>query len=103
MKTDERRRFPRYPFRAPVKIEWGSRVMKSQTRLLSQRGMFVESPDPFSIGETFSAVILLHEPVRVNCVVRMVEPGQGMGVEFVEVPPEVQEELGKQVALLTGQ
>lgn len=102
METDERRRFPRYPFRAPVKIEWGSQVLNSHTRLLSQGGMFVESSDPLWIGATFSAVIQLHRPVRVNCVVRMIESGEGMGVEFVDVSPEVREQLGKQVALLAG-
>jgi len=62
--------------------------------------MFIESHDPFWVGATFSVVIALENPVRVDCVVRMVEAGEGMGVEFLQLSAEARAELERRVALL---
>ncbi len=43
----------------------------------------VSIQDPLWIGANFSARLNLEEPLRVDCVVRRVEPAQGMGVSFV--------------------
>jgi len=76
----ERRWAPRYSFRTGLDIEWGSAVLRASTRDVSSSGMFIESSDPLWIGAGFSASLLLQDPVRVDCRVRRVEPGLGMGV-----------------------
>lgn len=76
----ERRWAPRYTFRAGLEIEWGSAVLRASTRDVSASGMFIESADPLWIGAGFSANLQLDQPVRVDCRVRRVVPGHGMGV-----------------------
>lgn len=76
----ERRWAPRYSFRAGVDIEWGSAILRASTRDVSASGMFIESTDPLWIGAGFSANLQLEQPVRVDCRVRRIEPGLGMGV-----------------------
>src|SRR5262249_54424242 len=85
----ERRWAPRYSFRAELDIEWGSVVLRASTRDVSASGMFIESADPLWIGAGFSANLDLGQPVRVDCRVRRIEPGLGMGVS-VSVPGEQQ-------------
>jgi hypothetical protein len=76
----ERRWAPRYAFRANLEIEWGSAVLRAFTRDISASGMFIESEEPLWIGAGFSAQIGLELPLKVNCFVRRIEPGRGMGV-----------------------
>jgi PilZ domain-containing protein len=86
----ERRWAPRYNFRTGLDIEWGSAVLRASTRDVSASGMFIESTDPLWIGAGFSANLQLEYPVRVDCRVRRVEPGLGMGVS-VSFPQEQQQ------------
>ena len=76
----ERRWAPRFSFRTSLDIEWGSAVLRASTRDISASGMFIESADPLWVGAGFTANLQLERPVRVDCFVRRVEPGQGMGV-----------------------
>jgi PilZ domain len=76
----ERRWAQRYSFRAPLEIEWGSAVLRGSTRDISSNGMFIESTDPLWVGAGFTANIALEQLVRVDCFVKRVEPGRGMGV-----------------------
>ena len=76
----ERRWAPRYAFRAAVEIEWGSAVLRASTRDISTNGMFIESPDTLWIGAGFTARLTLDHPVKVDCFVKRIEPGRGMGV-----------------------
>jgi len=78
----ERRWAPRYRFHADLEIEWGSSVMRARTRDVSANGMFIESLDPLWVGAGFSAQLTLDQPVRLNCSVKRVEPGRGMGVSI---------------------
>lgn len=98
MSGAERRRFVRYPFGCPVQIQYGSQVLQARTRLISIGGMFVEHPEPLWVGASFSAKLLLPDTIAVDCVVRVVEAGQGMGVEFVELSPEARAQLEELVA-----
>jgi len=45
--------------------------------------MFVELPDPLWVGASFSAQLMVWKPLRVDCLVRWVDPGRGMGVSVV--------------------
>jgi hypothetical protein len=76
----ERRWAPRYNFRASLDIEWGSAVLRASTRDISSNGMFIESSDPLWVGAGFTASLQLDRPVKVDCFVKRVEPGRGMGV-----------------------
>ncbi|MBS1840740.1 MAG: PilZ domain-containing protein [Acidobacteria bacterium] len=82
MRRFERRWAPRYAFHADLEIEWGSTVLRARTRDVSSNGMFIESADPLWVGAGFSAQLTLDRPVRINCSVKRVEPGRGMGVSI---------------------
>jgi len=86
----ERRWAPRYSFRTGLEIEWGSALLHASTRDVSASGMFIESADPLWVGAGFSANLQLEQPLRVDCRVRRVEPGHGMGVS-VSLPQEQQQ------------
>lgn len=81
-----KRRSPRYSFRARLDVEWGSTALRAEVCDLSREGMMLRIPQPLWVGATFRARMALTEPLEVDCVVRRVVPGQGMGVEFVAVP-----------------
>jgi len=76
----ERRWAPRYLFRAGLEIEWGSAVLRGNTRDISANGMFIEVPDTLWVGAGFTARLKLPQPVKLDCQVKRVEPGLGMGV-----------------------
>jgi len=76
----ERRRAPRYPFQAHLEIEWGSARLKARTRDISVSGMFIESEDVLWVGAGFRARLIADRPVWLECSVKRVEPGLGMGV-----------------------
>ncbi len=76
----ERRWAPRYAFRADLEIEWGSAVLRGNTRDISANGMFIEAADSLWVGAGFTARLNLARPVRLDCSVKRVEPGKGMGV-----------------------
>ncbi len=88
MRQNTGRRSPRYPFRAKLVVEWGSAVLRAEVYDLSAGGMFLRMPQPLWVGATFTAKMALVEPLEVDCVVRRVVPGHGMGVEFVKLPGE---------------
>ena len=76
----ERRWAQRYSFRADLEIEWGSAVLRGSTRDISSNGMFIESSDTLWVGAGFSARLVIDRPVKLDCSVKRVEPGRGMGV-----------------------
>ena len=76
----ERRWAPRYLFRAGLEIEWGSAVLRGNTRDISSNGMFIEVPDTLWVGAGFTARLKLPQPLKLDCQVKRVEPGLGMGV-----------------------
>jgi PilZ domain-containing protein len=76
----ERRRATRFAFRAELDIEWGSALLRGATRDISASGMFIEALDPLWVGAGFTARLKLDRPVQIDCFVKRVEPGRGMGV-----------------------
>jgi hypothetical protein len=90
LRRSERRWAPRYNYRTDLQIEWGSAVLRARTRDISSNGMFIESADPLWVGAGFTAHIGVEMPVKVDCFVKRVEPGLGMGVSVVV--PEGQQE-----------
>ena len=96
----ERRWAPRYDFRATLDIEWGSAVLRANTRDVSSNGMFIESVDPLWVGAGFTASLQLDHPVKVVCFVKRVEPGRGMGVT-VSFPDQQQETYQQLISRLS--
>jgi len=97
----ERRRFPRYPFQSDVEMQWGFETLSALITDISVGGMFIATNNPLWVGASFTAKVVLGEPFSLNCVVRRVLPGRGMGVLFVDVPEETRariENLIKMVA-----
>jgi hypothetical protein len=80
LRRPERRRAPRYPYQASLEIEWGSARLKARTRDISVGGMFIESEDVLWVGAGFRAQLVADSPVWLECSVKRVEPGLGMGV-----------------------
>ncbi len=76
----ERRWAQRYSFRADLEIEWGSAILRGSTRDISSSGMFIEAVEPLWVGAGFTARLELPRPVNLNCFVKRIEPGKGMGV-----------------------
>jgi len=80
LRRPERRKAPRYPYQASLEIEWGSARLKGRTRDISVGGMFIESEDVLWVGAGFRAQLVTDRPVWLECSVKRVEPGLGMGV-----------------------
>jgi len=78
----ERRRAPRYRYQAVLEIEWGSARLNARTRDFSDGGMFIESEDVLWVGADFRARLTMDQPLWLECSVKRVEPGSGMGVSF---------------------
>src|SRR5260370_35780301 len=76
----ERRWARRYSFRANLEIEWGSAILRANTRDVSSNGMFIESADPLWLGAGFTTHLVLDRPFKVDCSVKRVQPGLGTGV-----------------------
>jgi hypothetical protein len=98
----ERRWAPRYSFRADLEIEWGSAVLTGKTRDISTNGMFIEAADTLWIGAGFMARLNVDPPVQVDCSVKRVEPGRGMGVSMAVAQSDQQKYLQDILASLAG-
>jgi hypothetical protein len=94
--TIERRKSLRYKFEGAIAINWGGTVLSGRVREIDSRGMFVEISNPLWIGATFYSQLMADTPILLDCVVRWIEPGRGMGLSFV--PPS--EEGRKRFAAL---
>jgi PilZ domain-containing protein len=80
IQNSERRRAPRYDYQAFLEIEWGSARLKARTRDISAGGMFIEAEDVLWVGAGFRARMAMESPFWLDCLVKRVEPGRGMGV-----------------------
>jgi len=89
----ERRRHVRYPCKAQVKIAWGDVTLDATLRDISASGMYLETHEPLWVRAEFSARVLLPEALRVPCIVRRVDVGKGMVVEFTELSQETRMNL----------
>jgi PilZ domain len=99
----ERRWAPRYSYRAELEIEWGSAVLRGYTRDISSNGMFIEAADTLWVGAGFRARLALDRPLVVDCSVKRVEPGRGMGVSVNIPEDQSQQHFHEILASLTDQ
>jgi hypothetical protein len=83
-------------------LEWGSTTLRGRVADISVNGMFIEISDPLWIGAGFAARLELDQPVRLECSVRRVEPGRGMGVTFAVPEPESKARVVSLLGTLAG-
>ena len=93
MSESERRRHARYPCKAQVEITWGEVTLDATLRDISASGMYLETREPLWARAEFSARVRLPETLNVKCIVRRVDAGKGMVVEFTEVSQETRMNL----------
>jgi hypothetical protein len=77
-----RRSSTRYQFRVQTEIVWQSRRAWGRVVDISRGGMFIEVDTNFRLNSTFSAFLALNVPLQVDCRVRRVVPGRGIGVSL---------------------
>ena len=77
---NDRRTAPRYCFYADLEIDWGSKALWGRVRDISREGMFIEIAEWPWVNAHFSARLALGAPLPMECVVRRIVPGQGIGV-----------------------
>ena len=65
-----------------VEIEWGSATLKGHGRDIGITGLFILTPDPLWLNARFAATLLAEKPILLECVVKRIEPGIGMGVQI---------------------
>jgi len=100
-RRNEKRRAPRYRYQAALEIEWGSAWLKGRTRDISAGGMFIESEDLLWVGAGFRARMNAERALWLECSVKRVEPGHGMGVT-VAVSRDQQERFHELLAKLAA-
>ncbi len=75
------RRAPRYRYQANLEIEWGSARLKAHTRATSAPVECSSKPkDVLWVGAGFHARLATEKPCWLECSVKRVEPGLGMGI-----------------------
>ena len=85
---NDRRTHPRYRFCVDVEIDWESSTKWGCVRDISSDGMFIEMVDCPWVNATFSARLALNTPLTVECSVRRVVPGRGIGVTIATTDKE---------------
>ncbi len=83
----ERRLLPRYRFYLDIEIAWQSKVLRGRACDFSEEGMFIELRDRVCLSTCFSGRLALDAPLHVECVVRRILRGKGVGVSIV-IPEE---------------
>ena len=78
--SNDRRMAPRYCFYAALEIDWGSKALWGRVRDISRDGMFIEIAEWPWVNAHFSARLSLDTPLEMECVVRRIVAGQGIGV-----------------------
>lgn len=97
----ERRRAPRYPFIASAEIIDEKENARAASRVtdLSLHGCYVEMANPFPQGTNVLIEIYTEtEFLEAHATVAYLEPKEGMGLTFGEMPPYFSGILSKWLA-----
>jgi hypothetical protein len=101
----EKRRFPRVNLPKGMTVAWQATVQHDISRVasLSVGGLFIEANDPPPIGEMLQVQFdIPGGVVRAHAVVRRSIKGQGMGVEFTDLPAAARAGLDSLLHKLLG-
>ncbi|MBI4462927.1 MAG: PilZ domain-containing protein [Acidobacteria bacterium] len=79
------------------------RSFPAQFQDLSLDGAYIGTPQPFPVGHRFRLRFTLQGKLLVvPCVVRHINPGTGMGVKFLSLPPEHRQWLARHFNRVLG-
>ena len=104
-KDVEKRRFPRVTLPRGMSIAWQAKERHdiSRVKSISLGGLFIEAPEPAWIGDMIQVQFDLPEgAIHAKAVVRRSIKGEGMGVEFTELPAGARAALHKLLDKLLG-
>jgi len=97
---EEKRGTPRFVARDRIPVRYPE--YEPILRDLSEAGAFIEDRRPFHPGQTFRLRIPREDgDIDILAMVRRVEPGHGMGVEFLEMTYSSREHLRQLVTHLS--
>jgi hypothetical protein len=100
VKIPERRKYVRYGFQADAEVLHGGETKPAFITDVSMCGMFIVTETPLWMGAACTVRVLLIPPITLNCVVRRVLFGKGMGVDFEPPPEDVRVRLERLIASL---
>jgi hypothetical protein len=98
--TPERRKYVRYGFQSDAEVVHGGETKKAFITDISMGGLFIVTETPLRMGAACTVRVLLNPPITLNCVVRRVLFGKGMGVGFDPPAEEVRVRLERLIASL---
>ena len=98
------REWERYPHVRDLSLtyEGQSEDIAIRSPDISPRGMFINTANHFPEGAVLKVRFRLTRmdfEVNTRCEVRYCLPGVGIGVEFVEIPPEAERAIEREVSL----
>jgi hypothetical protein len=99
------RRYQRVGLSRGPLVAWQSPSGQEVSRVttLGLGGLFIEAPEPASIGVGIRMVFrVAGTEVRARAMVRSTHPGKGMGVEFISMKPEDRARLHRLLRKLLG-
>ena len=88
---DPRRKYPRIDLPKGIAVGWrgGGKFGTSNISSVSLGGLFISTPDPAGAGSILALIFDVPTgEVRARAIVRRCIPGQGMGVQFLNMTPE---------------
>jgi hypothetical protein len=104
--NENKRKYPRVRVPKGAFVAWmqGTQKTVSPFENLALGGLFIRTKAPASIGNTLQ--LMFNTPqgeVRVRAIVRMLKPGEGMGVGIVSMEPEHRVRLDRWLRTLATQ
>ena len=101
----KQRRYQRIGLPRGMFVAWrssGDRIV-SRVATLGLGGLFINTPDPPAVGELIQLYFEIPGgEVRARAVIRVSDPGEGMGVEFTAMSPEARGRLDHLLRRLVG-
>ena len=90
MEQSERRRVPRTPRLVEARYQSNSPPLTARLTDISERGIFVDTPNPLPVGSPVTLSFLLtntpgEKPIAVEGNVAWRQETVGMGIEFVQL------------------
>lgn len=101
----KRRRYPRVGLPKGMLVAWQSRKYRVVSRVstLGLGGIFISTPNPLPVGEFIKLCFEVPDgEIRARAVVRSLNPGRGMGVEFSAMDPVARARLCHLLRRLLG-
>jgi hypothetical protein len=99
------RRYPRIGLPLGMSVIWqgSGGGLVSRVSTLGLGGLFIQVHDPPRVGDLIQLLLVIPGgEVRARAIVRLSQPGEGMGVEFSAMSPEARGRLQHLLQRLIG-